>query len=105
MIKRRSIPEDAIDWLWIELDYREGAMTVLEIAVEHGVPSGSILRRAKQEGWGCAGALRPAKRPRTNPYTESRREARLDAALELDVEQLILQPERPLGRTVELDDL
>lgn len=97
--------EQQPDWAWIRIEYSEGVMPVLQIALAHGVSSSMILRRAKQERWTRVGAPNSDDRPLGGADTESKREARLEAALELDVERLTLQPEPPLHRGVDLDDL
>ena len=39
------------DWERIELDYRAGALSLREIAGEHGISEGAIRKRAKRDGW------------------------------------------------------
>jgi hypothetical protein len=40
-----------VDWEAIERDYRLGNLTNTELAQRHGVGRGSLLRKAKKEGW------------------------------------------------------
>lgn len=108
VIERRNInnPEDAIDWQWIELDYREGVMSILDIAIENGIASGLILRRAKQEGWTRAGPSRPARHSQTNADdAEDERETGPDGVAELVVEHLTLDPVDAQRVLIDLDRL
>lgn len=41
----------AADWEAIELAYRAGALSVREIAKQHGVTHGAVQKRAKRDGW------------------------------------------------------
>ena len=39
------------DWERVEAQYRVGAMSLREIAAEHGITEGAIRKRAKKDGW------------------------------------------------------
>lgn len=41
----------AFDWERIEAQFRAGAMSVREIASEHGITEGAIRKRSKRDGW------------------------------------------------------
>lgn len=43
--------DKAIDWAGIERDYRDGRMSVREIARWYSVTDGAIRKRAKKDGW------------------------------------------------------
>lgn len=45
------LPVDSVEWYRIEFHYREGVMSILEIASENGISSALILRKAREEGW------------------------------------------------------
>lgn len=81
LITAIEMPTEAIDWQWIKLDWQEGKMSMLEIAIAHDVSSALVQRRAKQEGWGRHDPSNPSKYLQTRADAESKLETRLgDAA-------------------------
>lgn len=44
-------PRRPPDWERIEAQFRVGAMSLREIAAEHGITEGAIRKRAKKDGW------------------------------------------------------
>jgi len=89
------------DWEAVEREYRAGALSIREIARQHGVTDGAIRKRAKTEQWDrdLSGQVRETVRSRlvrTEVRTPNAREA-VDAAAARGVE-VVLRHRRDIAR-------
>lgn len=55
----RNVYRIDIDWTAVELDYRQGPLSLRDLACKHGCSHSAIANRAGRLGWTRAGDAKP----------------------------------------------